>query len=78
LARKATLEECVGDGGVVVVIDREHENDANTGAHQDALQRTLPASLVAAETAHGACVVLVFQRSSSMDGKKGTGKAGGP
>lgn len=54
----------------MVVTDGQHENVAKAGAYHGALERMLPARLVAPEMARGSCFVIVLQRSSSMDGKK--------
>jgi uncharacterized protein with von Willebrand factor type A (vWA) domain len=46
---------------------------------EDALDRTLPAKLAPPRSPEGTAVVLIIDKSSSMEGKKnGTGAAGLP
>ncbi|HVN05818.1 MAG TPA: VWA domain-containing protein [Bryobacteraceae bacterium] len=68
-ARKATLEAFVKQGGGLLWIggDRNVYVEKKT---EDALDRTLPAKLAPPRTPEGTAVVLIIDKSSSMEGKK--------
>jgi uncharacterized membrane protein len=68
-ARKAALEEFVKQGGGLLWIG----GDLNVYVEkkeEDALERTLPAKLAPPRTPEGTAVVLIIDKSSSMEGKK--------
>jgi Ca-activated chloride channel family protein len=69
LARKASLENFVKGGGVLAVLNGRGYTFAKAGAHEDRLQRTLPVTLAPPQVGRPSCLVLVLQKSSSMDGK---------
>ncbi len=69
LPRKAALEAFVKQGGGLLWIggDRNVYVDKK---EEDALERTLPAKLAPPRTPEGTAVVLIIDKSSSMEGKK--------
>jgi Ca-activated chloride channel homolog len=70
-ARKAALEEFVKQGGGLIWIAGEHNVYVDKkGAEEDALERTLPAKLAPPRTQDGTAVVLIIDKSSSMEGRK--------
>jgi hypothetical protein len=52
------------------VLNGERDTFATAGARQDPLQRTLPVTLTPPEAGPASCVVVVLQKSFSMDGEK--------
>ncbi len=70
--RKRALENFVKEGGGLAVIGGEQnlyvEKPPNTP--EDPLERTLPAKLAPPRTPEGTCVVLIIDKSSSMEGRK--------
>jgi Ca-activated chloride channel family protein len=69
--RKAGLEEFVKQGGGLLVIGGERNIYVDKkNAPEDALERTLPARIAPPRTPEGTCVVLILDKSSSMEGKK--------
>jgi Mg-chelatase subunit ChlD len=70
LARRVSLENFVKTGGVLAVLNAERDTFATAWARQDPLQRTLPVTLTPPEAGRASCVVLVLQKSFSMDGEK--------
>jgi uncharacterized membrane protein len=69
--RKAEVEEFVTQGGGLLVIGGEQNVYVDKkGAPEDALERTLPAKIAPPRTPEGTCVVLILDKSSSMEGKK--------
>jgi Ca-activated chloride channel homolog len=72
LPKKAALEEYVKQGGGLLVIGGERNIyiEKPPGAPEDALDRVLPAKLAPPRTPEGTCVVLILDKSSSMEGKK--------
>jgi Ca-activated chloride channel family protein len=68
--RKAALEEFVQQGGGLLVIGGEHNVYAENKKVEDALERALPAKLAPPRTPEGTCVVLIMDKSSSMEGRK--------
>ena len=70
-ARKTALEEFVKKGGGLVWIAGEHNVYVDKkGREEDALERTLPAKLVPPRSPEGTAVVLIIDKSSSMEGRK--------
>ncbi len=69
--RKAALEDYVKKGGGIAWIAGEHNvyNDKK-GQEEDALERTLPAKLAPPRSPEGTAVVLIIDKSSSMEGRK--------
>jgi Ca-activated chloride channel homolog len=71
LARKAALETFVKQGGGLVWISGEHNIYVDKkGKEEDALERTLPAKMAPPRSPEGTCVVLIVDKSSSMEGRK--------
>lgn len=71
LARKAALESFVKQGGGLVWISGEHNIYVDKkGQEEDALERTLPAKMAPPRTPEGTAVVLIVDKSSSMEGRK--------
>ena len=71
LARKAALEEFEKAGGGLLWIAGEHNVYVEKkGQPEDALERTLPAKLAPPRSPEGTAVVLIIDKSSSMEGRK--------
>jgi uncharacterized membrane protein len=69
--RKAALEAFVKQGGGLVWIAGEKNVYVEKNARdEDPLERALPAKLAPPRTPEGTCVVLIVDKSSSMEGKK--------
>lgn len=71
LPAKAALEDYVKQGGGLIWIagDRNVYVDKK-GKPEDALERTLPAKLAPPRSPEGTAVVLIIDKSSSMEGRK--------
>jgi Ca-activated chloride channel family protein len=69
-ARKGALEDFVKRGGGLVWIAGEHNVYVEKKGEEDALERTLPAKLAPPRTQDGTAVVLIIDKSSSMEGRK--------
>ena len=69
-AQKARLEEFVRQGGGLLVIGGERNVYTEKKPAEDALERALPAKLAPPRAPEGACVVLIVDKSSSMEGRK--------
>jgi Ca-activated chloride channel family protein len=69
-SRKLALEEFVQEGGGLLVVGGERNVYVDHKGVEDPLQRTLPAKLAPPRTPEGTCVVLIVDKSSSMEGKK--------
>jgi Ca-activated chloride channel homolog len=68
---KAALEDYVKKGGGLVWIAGEHNIYVDKkGKPEDALERTLPAKLAPPRSPEGTAVVLIIDKSSSMEGRK--------
>ena len=67
--RKAALEEFVKQGGGLLLIAGDR-NVYVEKKEEDALDRALPAKLAPPRTPEGTAVVLIIDKSSSMEGKK--------
>ncbi|HEV2446193.1 MAG TPA: VWA domain-containing protein, partial [Candidatus Sulfopaludibacter sp.] len=71
LARKAALEDFVKKGGGLCWIAGEHNVYVDKkNQPEDALERTLPAKLAPPRSPEGTAVVLIIDKSSSMEGRK--------
>ena len=68
-SRKAALEAFVKQGGGLLWIGGDR-NVYVEKKEEDALERTLPAKLAPPRTPEGTAVVLIIDKSSSMEGKK--------
>jgi Ca-activated chloride channel homolog len=69
-ARKDEIEKFVQQGGGLLVIAGERNVYAEDKKIEDALDRTLPAKLAPPRSPEGTAVVLIIDKSSSMEGKK--------
>jgi Ca-activated chloride channel homolog len=69
-ARKAALEDFVKKGGGLVWIAGERNVYVDKKGEEDRLERTLPAKLAPPRTQDGTAVVLIIDKSSSMEGRK--------
>ncbi len=69
-ARKDEIEKFVQQGGGLLVIAGERNIYAENKKVEDALDRTLPAKLAPPRSPEGTAVVLIIDKSSSMEGKK--------
>jgi len=69
--RKAALENYVKQGGGLVWISGEHNVYVDKkDAPEDELERTLPAKIAPPRSTEGTAVVLIIDKSSSMEGRK--------
>lgn len=68
--RKDEAEKFVQQGGGLLVIGGERNVYAENKKVEDALDRTLPAKVAPPKSPEGTCVVLIIDKSSSMEGKK--------
>jgi Ca-activated chloride channel family protein len=69
-ARKDEIEKFVQQGGGLLVIAGERNIYAENKKVEDALDRTLPAKLAPPRSPEGTAVVMIIDKSSSMEGKK--------
>jgi uncharacterized membrane protein len=69
-ATKDGLEQYVRGGGAVLVIGGERNIYPEGKKIEDALDRTLPAKIAPPRSPEGTCVVLIMDKSSSMEGRK--------
>ncbi|HTB17669.1 MAG TPA: VWA domain-containing protein [Bryobacteraceae bacterium] len=69
-SRKDEIEKFVQQGGGLLVIAGERNLYAENKKVEDALDRTLPAKLAPPRSPEGTAVVLIIDKSSSMEGKK--------
>ena len=70
-SRKTALEDYVKKGGGLVWISGEHDIYVDKKDQpEDPLERTLPAKLAPPRSPEGTCVVLIIDKSSSMEGRK--------
>ena len=67
--RKTRLEEYVKNGGGLLLIGGEHQVYKDD-QRMDALDRALPAKLAPPKSPEGTSVVLIIDKSSSMEGRK--------
>jgi Mg-chelatase subunit ChlD len=70
LSRKDETEKFVKQGGGLLVIAGERNVYAENKKTEDALDRALPATLAPPRSPEGTAVVLIIDKSSSMEGKK--------
>lgn len=68
--RKEEIEKFVQQGGGLIIIAGERNVYAEGKQTEDALDRTLPAKLAPPRSPEGTAVVLIIDKSSSMEGKK--------
>lgn len=71
-AMKAAVEGYVKRGGGLLTIGGERNQyvEKKPGTPEDPLERTLPARLAPPRSPEGTCVVLIVDKSSSMEGRK--------
>jgi Ca-activated chloride channel family protein len=70
-ADKDRLETFVqGGGGALMIAGERNVYVEHKDAPEDSLARTFPAKLVPPRSPQGTCVVLIIDKSSSMEGKK--------
>lgn len=69
-AGKQALQEYVRRGGGLLVIGGENNVYVDKKGIEDPLERTLPARVAPPRTPEGTAVVLVLDKSSSMEGRK--------
>ena len=67
---KDAVEQYVKQGGGLLVIGGERNVYAEGKKVEDAMDRALPAKLAPPESPEGTCVVLIMDKSSSMEGRK--------
>jgi len=70
LPRKDEVEKFVKQGGGLLVIAGERNIYSDTKKTEDALDRAMPAKLAPPRSPEGTSVVLIIDKSSSMEGKK--------
>jgi uncharacterized membrane protein/uncharacterized protein YegL len=68
--RKADLEAFVKQGGGLLVIGGEQNVYVEGKKEEDALERAMPAKLAPPRSPEGTLVVLIVDKSSSMEGRK--------
>ncbi len=68
--RKVEIEEFVKAGGGLLVIGGERNVYPEGKKVEDALDRALPAKVAPPRSPEGTCVVLIIDKSSSMEGRK--------
>ncbi len=68
--RKNEAEQFVKAGGGLLVIGGEREVYDDKKEEEDALERALPAKIAPPKSPEGTAVVLIIDKSSSMEGKK--------
>ena len=69
-ATKDAIEAYVRQGGAVLVIGGEKNVYPEGKKIEDGLDRTLPAKIAPPRSPEGTCVVLIMDKSSSMEGRK--------
>ena len=69
-SRKDEVEKFVKQGGGLLVIAGERNTYDDTKKVEDALDRALPAKLAPPRSPEGTAVILIIDKSSSMEGKK--------
>ncbi len=69
-SRKTAVEEFAKQGGGVLVIGGERNVYVEKQSPEDPLERTLPAKIAPPRLPEGTCVVLILDKSSSMEGRK--------
>jgi len=69
-AKKEEVEQYVKQGGGLLVIGGEKNIYIEGKKIEDAMDRALPAKLAPPRSPEGTCVVLIIDKSSSMEGRK--------
>jgi Ca-activated chloride channel homolog len=69
-SRKDEIEKYVKQGGGLLIIAGERNVYNDTKTAEDALDRTMPAKLAPPRSPEGTAVVLIIDKSSSMEGRK--------
>ncbi len=69
-SRKDDLEKYVKEGGGLLAIGGDRNTYVEGKKTEDALDRTLPAKLAPPRSPEGTAVVLIIDKSSSMEGRK--------
>jgi len=69
-SRKDEIEKYVKQGGGLLIIAGERNVYNETKTAEDALDRTMPAKLAPPRSPEGTAVVLIIDKSSSMEGRK--------
>lgn len=69
-SRKEELERFVKSGGGMLLVGGERNVFREDKKVEDAVDRTLPAKLAPPRSPEGTCVVLIMDKSSSMEGRK--------
>ncbi len=69
-AQKASIEEFVKQGGGLLWIGGDRNVYVEGKKEEDPIERALPAKLAPPRSPEGTCVVLIIDKSSSMEGKK--------
>ncbi len=69
-ARKEEVEQYVKQGGGLLVIGGEKNIYIEGKKVEDAMDRALPAKLAPPRSPEGTCVILIIDKSSSMEGRK--------
>jgi Mg-chelatase subunit ChlD len=67
---KDRIEQWVKQGGGLMLIGGERMTYLESKKEEDALDRALPAKLAPPRSPEGTCVVLIVDKSSSMEGRK--------
>jgi Mg-chelatase subunit ChlD len=70
VATKDAAEQYVKQGGGLLVIGGERNVYPEDKKVEDAMDRTLPAKIAPPKSPEGTCVVLIMDKSSSMEGRK--------
>lgn len=70
LGDKDTIEAWVKQGGGLMLIGGERMTYLEGKKEEDAMDRVLPAKLAPPRSPEGTCVVLIVDKSSSMEGRK--------
>src|SRR6185369_10519424 len=68
--QKASLETFVKQGGGMLWIGGDRNIYVENKGPEDPMERTLPAKLAPPRSPEGTCVVLIVDKSSSMEGRK--------
>lgn len=69
-AQKTSVEEFVKQGGGLLWIGGDRNVYVDGKKEEDPVERALPAKLAPPRSPEGTCVVLIIDKSSSMEGKK--------
>src|SRR5262249_24477944 len=69
-AQKSAVEDFVKQGGGLLWIGGERNVYVENKTGEDPIERALPAKIAPPRTPEGTCVILIIDKSSSMEGKK--------